>query len=120
MHCVVHGGVLGRTVNVKTLTRAQLESRKARAVRFARDVREDDDLADTIEDETLEEYAQKRHIKLSNPKTGVKYMAVPTRSELIRRIKELEDENEDLQSRLDEIGDLVSPEEEEEEDEVRD
>lgn len=34
---------------VKTLTRDQLESRKAQAVRFARDVREDDELADQIE-----------------------------------------------------------------------
>jgi hypothetical protein len=100
---------------MKTLTRKQLESRKAQAVRFARDVREDDELADEIEDESLEEYADKRRIKLVNPTRG-KPMAVPTRRELLQRIKELEDENEDLQSRLEEIGDLASTEEEEGED----
>ena len=35
-------------------------------------------------------------------------MPVPTRSELQNRIKELEAENEELQSRLDEISDIVS------------
>lgn len=97
---------------MKTLTRKQLEARKAQAVRFARDVREDDELADTIEDESLEEYAEKRHIKISNPNRGVKYMAVPTRRELNERIKELEAENEDLQDRLDQISDLAGEEDE--------
>jgi hypothetical protein len=41
-------------------------------------------------------------------------MAVQTRRELMNRIEELESENEDLQSRLEEIGDLASTEEEEE------
>jgi hypothetical protein len=35
-------------------------------------------------------------------------MPVPTRSELQTRIKELEAENEDLQSRIDEISDIVT------------
>jgi hypothetical protein len=35
-------------------------------------------------------------------------MAVQTRRELLERIKELEQENEDLQSWLEEIGDLAS------------
>ena len=105
---------------MKTLTRKQLESRKAKAVRFTRDVREDDDRADEIEDESLEDYAQERHIKLANPK-GERKMSIPTRRELQDRIQELEAENEDLQSRLDEISDIVSgddePEEEPEEEE---
>ena len=42
-------------------------------------------------------------------------MAVPTRRELMERIEELEGENEDLQGRLDDIADLVAPDEEEEE-----
>jgi hypothetical protein len=45
-------------------------------------------------------------------------MAVQTRRELQDRIKELESENEDLQSRLDEISDIVTGNEEaEDEDE---
>jgi hypothetical protein len=44
-----------------------------------------------------------------------------TRREMLDRIKELEEENEDLRSRLDEIGNLASAEDEdEEEDEGRD
>lgn len=98
---------------MKALTREQLEKRKERAVRFARDVREDDELADQIENESLEEYAEHRHIKLLNPLRRVKPMAVPTRRELTERIEELETENEELQSRLDEIADLAAEEEEE-------
>ncbi|HEV2177322.1 MAG TPA: hypothetical protein VGW33_08990 [Terriglobia bacterium] len=95
---------------MKSLTREQLERRQAQAVRFARDVREDDDLADEIEDETLEEYAERRRIKLLNPKRGGT-MAVPTRRDLLERIEELEGENEQLQSQLDEIADIVTPDE---------
>ena len=101
---------------MKTLTRKQLESRKAQAVRFTRDVLDDPDRADEIEDESLEEYAERRHIQMVNPK-GVRKMAVRTRRELLERIEELEEENENLQSRLDEISDIVGDEEEEEEEE---
>ena len=110
---------------MKSMTRDQLQNRKERAVRFARDVREDDDLADQIENESLEDYAEHRHIRIANPtlpdrvlrqknKRRGNRMPVPTRRELQERIEELEGENEDLQSRLDEIADLVAPEEEEE------
>ncbi|HLY60003.1 MAG TPA: hypothetical protein VKV95_04485 [Terriglobia bacterium] len=98
---------------MKTLSRVQIERRKAQAVRFAREVREDDDLADAIDDETLEEYAEKRHIHLVNPKGGRK-MAIPTRRELTERVQELEEENENLQERLSEISELAGQEEEEE------
>jgi hypothetical protein len=98
---------------MKSLTRKQLESRKAKAVRFTRDVLGDSDRAAEIEDESLESYAERRHYQIRNPK-GAKLVAVPTRRELYDRIKELESENEDLQSQLDEIADIVTPEEEEE------
>jgi hypothetical protein len=42
---------------MKSLTIDQLESRKAQAVRFTRDVLGDDDRADEIEDESPEAYA---------------------------------------------------------------
>ena len=42
-------------------------------------------------------------------------MAVPTRRDLLDRIKELESENEDLQTQIDEIADIVTPSEEDEE-----
>jgi|ERR1051326_6254020 len=91
---------------MKTLTRKQLEARKAQAVRFVRDVLGDDDKADDIEGESLEDYAEHRHIRLTNPK-GATHMSAPTRQELLGRIEELETENEDLQSRLDEIRDII-------------
>ena len=96
---------------MKTLTRKQLEARKAQAVRFVRDVLEDDDKADDIEDESLEDYAEHRHIKLANPK-GATHMAAPTRQELLDRIEELETENEGLQSQLDEIRDIIGDDDE--------
>jgi hypothetical protein len=98
---------------MRTLTRQQLESRKAKAVRFTRDVLDDDDRADEIEEESLEDYAERKRIRLANPE-GVRKMPVPTRRELMERIEELEGQNEDLQSKLDEIADLVAPDEEEE------
>jgi vacuolar-type H+-ATPase subunit I/STV1 len=81
---------------MKTLTRKQLESRKAKAVRFTRDVLDDPDRADEIEDEPLESYAERRHIKIKNPKGG-KLMEVRTRRELLERIQQLEKEKENLQ-----------------------
>ena len=99
---------------MKTLTRKQLESRKAQAVRFTRDVLGDEERADEIEDESLDDYAERRHIQIQNPK-GVKRMAIQTRRELLERIEELEQENEELQGQLDEIRDIIGEEEEEEE-----
>ena len=103
---------------MKPLTRQQLESRKARAVRFTRDIRDDPDRADEIADESLDEYAERKRIKLVNPRLkGATCMATPTRRELLERIEQLESENEDLQSRLDEVADIVAPPEDEDEDE---
>ncbi len=96
---------------VKTLSRKEFERRKAQAVRFTRDVLDDSDRADEIEEETLEEYALRRHIQVMNPKGGRK-MDVKTRRQLIERIQELEEVNEDLQTRLDEISDLSVAEDE--------
>lgn len=98
---------------MKTLTRKQLESRKAQAARFTRSVLGDEERADEIEGESLEDYAERRHIQMVNPK-GAKKMAVQTRRELLERIRHLEGENSDLQERLEEISDLASDEDGEE------
>jgi hypothetical protein len=45
-----------------------------------------------------------------------KLMAVPTRQELKERIEELEEENQDLQERLDNIAELVAPDEDDDDD----
>jgi hypothetical protein len=114
---VLCGNFVALGLCMRTLTRKQLESRKAQAVRFTRDVLGDEDRANEIEDESLEDYAQRKAIRLTNPK-GVRKMAAPTRRELLEHIDQLEQENETLQSQIDEIGDIIAPpEEEEDEDE---
>lgn len=97
----------------KALTRQQLQTRKEKAVRFVRDVLDDPDRADEIEDESLESHAERRKIKLLNPRGD----SMATKRELLDRIKELESENEELQSQLDEIADIVAPPEEDEDEE---
>jgi hypothetical protein len=103
----------------KALTREQLQSRKDKAVRFTRDVVGDADRADEIASESLEDYAERRQIQLSNPrrtfmarKTVADYRAELT--ELKEQVRDLEDENENLQSQLDQVADIVGGEEEEE------
>lgn len=98
------------------LTRDQVKARKEKAIRFVGDVLDDSDRADEIEDESIEDYAARRRIKLLNPK-GERFMAqrTQTRQELQERIRELEEENETLQEQLDNIADIVAPAEEEEE-----
>ena len=96
---------------MKSLTREQVEGRKEKAVRFVRDVLDDPDRADAIADESIEDYAERRKFQIINPKRRVNSMA--TKQDLEERISELEEENEQLQSRLDEILEIVTPPEEE-------
>jgi hypothetical protein len=74
----------------------------------------DRNLRNEVEGETVRGYSEFRRVTIRNPK-GAKPMPVPTRRELLDRIKELEGENEDLQSQLDEIADIVTPEEDDDE-----
>src|SRR5581483_10010663 len=101
-------------IHVKSMTREQLEGRKAKAARFLRDVLQDDYRAAEVEDESLDSYAERRRIRLLNPSIskGKSVMAtVENKADLKRRIRELEDENDELQTKLDDIADLVMPEE---------
>jgi len=55
----------------KTLTREQLQGRKEKAERFVRDVLGGPDRAAEIADESLEDYAARRKIKIvENPRQG--------------------------------------------------
>ena len=45
---------------------AQVEARKDKAVRFLRDVVGDDDRADEVEDESVEDYADRKGLILKN------------------------------------------------------
>ena len=103
---------------MKQLTRDQLESRKEKAVRFVRDVLGDPDRAEEIADESLEDYAQRRKIQITNPsKRRNAIMARgKTKAELEAQIADLQDENQELQDQLDAIADIVAPEEEDHDD----
>jgi cell shape-determining protein MreC len=96
---------------MKTLTPQQLEQRKQQAVRFVRDVLQDPDRAGEIADESVEDYAERRRIKIQNP---LRRFSMPSKRQLEERVRELEEENEDLNDRLDQITDLATPEEDEE------
>lgn len=109
----------GYPANVsKALTREQLEGRKEKAARFVRDVLADPERAEEIADESLEDYAARRKIEiLDNPHRRRK-RAMPTNKELQQHIRELEEENEELQDQLDAVADIVAPaDEDEDEDE---
>ena len=104
---------------MKQLTRDQLQSRKEKAVRFVRDVLADPNRAEEIADESLEDYAERRKIQITNPSKRKKAI-MATKRELEGRIDELEQENQELQDQLDTIADIVAPEEESDEDDDRD
>jgi ABC-type glutathione transport system ATPase component len=105
----------------KSLTRAQLEARKAQAARFTRDVVGDPDRASEIEAESLEDYAARRHIVIQNPRSAMPRKTIEDyRTELKEakeHVRDLEQENESLQEQLDQISDIVAPEPDEDEDE---
>jgi hypothetical protein len=103
---------------VKALTRAQLESRKEKAVRFTRDVLGDPDRAEEIADENLEDYAARRKIQLTNPSKRRNAIMARTKSkaELEAEIDDLKDENAELQDQLDTIADIVAPADEDDDD----
>jgi hypothetical protein len=96
---------------VKSLTREQLQSRKDRAVQFVRDVLDDPDRAAEIEDEDLEDYAERRKMQLTNL-GRVRRMANGgngrTKENLLDELDALQRENEDLRDQLDAIADIVS------------
>jgi len=52
----------------KAKTRAQVEAMQEKAVRFLRDVADKPDAADDIEEMSVEDYAAKKHVRLSNPR----------------------------------------------------
>ncbi|HEV8417044.1 MAG TPA: hypothetical protein VGQ49_25855 [Bryobacteraceae bacterium] len=101
----------------KTLTRQQVQSRKDKAVRFTRDVAGDPDRADEIEDESLDDYAQRRKIQLMNAGRRshmAKKSVEDYRGEvadLKQQIRDLEDESQTLNDKLDNIAQVLEPDE---------
>jgi hypothetical protein len=50
------------------VTREQVEAKQEKAVLFARNVLQDDDLADDLESESADDYAARKHLTISNPR----------------------------------------------------
>jgi hypothetical protein len=91
---------------VKQLTREQVAGRKEKAERFVRNVLHEDERADEIAAEDVEDYADRRHFEIVNPAKR-RNVEMASNKELQQRITELEDENADLNDRLDSIAELV-------------
>jgi hypothetical protein len=99
------------------MTRDEVERMQAKAVRFLRDVTDDPDKADEFEDMSTDEYAEHKAVNIveGNPALVPLHLGRRpdvTKQDMEDRIAELEEENEDLQSRLDSISDIVQPAEE--------
>jgi hypothetical protein len=96
----------------KAKTLAQVAAMQKKAVRFVSDVLDEPEHAEEIEELSPEEYAERKRIRITNPreKRGLNHMAVsrPSRSKLEERIEELEQENEALTEKLDSILDIAS------------
>jgi hypothetical protein len=80
-------------------------------VRFTRDVLGDPARAAEIEEESLEDYAERRRIQITNPsKRRTKVMAPrKTNAQLEQEIADLLKENRELQDQLDAVADIVTP-----------
>lgn len=70
------------------------------------------DEADDVADLPPEQYVEEKGIQIVNPRRRPRVMAA--KQELEERISELEEDNEELQTQLDEIMDIIAPPEEEE------
>ncbi len=72
--------------------------------------------AEEIADESLEDYAQRRKIKITNPSKRRNAIMARTKSkaELEAENADLRDENQELQDQLDTIADIVAPADEDE------
>lgn len=113
-----------RNPRPKILTREQVAKKQEKAVRFVRDVVGDDALADEIESLTVEEYAERKRVQLANPPPGWRVRAIREGGDCMPKkpsYSELQEENEQLWSTLEDVrqqlDDLLEDEEDEDENE---
>ena len=79
-------------------------------MRFTRDVLGDPARAAEIEEESLEDYAERHRIHIINPKRRNRSMARgKTKADLEHEIANLQEENQELQDQLDAVADIVAP-----------
>jgi hypothetical protein len=111
----------------KYMTREQAAASKEKAARFVEDVLNDPDHADTIRDEPLDDWIERKRIQTVKnpsrviPQSNNRRGTMPTKEQLQKRVSELEEENDDLQDQLDQVFDIVaSPEDEDGDDDGED
>ncbi|MFN0112991.1 MAG: hypothetical protein ACKVZH_29375 [Blastocatellia bacterium] len=100
----------------KEMTLRQAETSRSRGIRFVRDVLEDDDRADELDDESLDDWADRKSVTIvENPKTlkpkTKEKLYMLTKQQLEDRVAELEEREARI---LDALG--IELEEEDEED----
>jgi hypothetical protein len=100
---------------VKYVTRDEAENKRLKAVQFLRDVVGDDDKAAEFDDMDTDSYAERKGLSIVNPARRNPEMAY-TKAQLMERVRDLEEENEDLYDRLDGVIAAAQPEPDEDED----
>jgi hypothetical protein len=95
----------------KSRTLEQVERMKAKAARFVENVLDDSGRADEIADESPEEYAERKHIRVLDNPHQRRTRPMPSNKELLERVRELEDENDELQDQIDAAADILGGDE---------
>ena len=91
------------------MTYDQVQAKKEKAERFVRDVIGDDDRADEIADETVEDYAGRKRLVINSGRTRTTMAnGNPSKQDLLDQVADLQDENDALQAQLDAIQDVLS------------
>jgi hypothetical protein len=85
------------------VTYDQVEARKEKAVRFLRDVVGDDDRADEVEDESVEDYADRKNLTIKNTATRVTRNAGRRTNDMANG-----DTKADLQDAIDQATQILS------------
>jgi hypothetical protein len=101
---------------MKMRTRHQVETAKQRAARFVRDVLGDEQRAEEIATETVDDYAERKQITIQNPRKE-KLMATKRELELEETIEELEGELNVLRSAVSDAAALLPDDDDLDEDE---
>jgi hypothetical protein len=84
---------------VDVVTLEEVEKRQQKAIAFARNVLQNDDLADSLADEDPRDYAERKHLVVSNSPQRRKANMESGNGSITKA---------DLQDQLDEIGQILS------------
>lgn len=92
----------------RLLPRERVERMQDKAVQFVRDVVGNEDLADEIDNLSLEEYADRKKIRLVNKYQKGGESVMPSKRQLEERIEELEERNSELEETLSSISESAN------------